>query len=84
MNSLKRYCWNPEHAPYGFQTLRSLIECRPTEQRKELFDLLLNFASVDDTKIRQAALTAVTELAQSNAKWQDQIEVCSPPLSPHP
>uniref|UniRef100_A0A0X3NLC9 Symplekin n=1 Tax=Schistocephalus solidus TaxID=70667 RepID=A0A0X3NLC9_SCHSO len=74
INSLKRYCWNPEHAPYGFQTLRSLIECRPTEQRKELFDLLLNFASVDDTKIRRAALTAVTELAQSNAKWQDQIE----------
>lgn len=59
------------------QILRSLIQLRPTEQRKDLLGVLLNFTSFEDTEIRKAALKATCQLADSHSMWEEQIEVCS-------
>ncbi len=60
---------------YPSQVLRSLIELRPTDQRKELLDILLIFCSAEDVEIRKAALKATCQLADSNSKWEEAIEV---------
>ncbi|CAH8434957.1 unnamed protein product [Schistosoma turkestanicum] len=75
INELKRYCSSPEQATYGFEILRTLIETRPVSQREDLLNMLLHFCSVDGLEIRKAALTATRELASSDPRWQDHIEM---------
>ncbi|XP_018645935.1 LOW QUALITY PROTEIN: symplekin, putative [Schistosoma mansoni] len=74
-NELKRYCSSPDQATYGFEILRTLIETRPVSQREDLLNMLLHFCSVDALEIRKAALTATRELASSDPRWQDHIEM---------
>ncbi|CAI2736868.1 unnamed protein product [Dicrocoelium dendriticum] len=74
LSALKRYCWNPRQTRYGFQVLRTLIELRPVGQRSDLLNMLLNFCAVEDTEVRQAALTATCELSALNSDWQHYIE----------
>ncbi|CAH8483578.1 unnamed protein product [Schistosoma bovis] len=75
INELKRYCSSPDQATYGFEILRTLIETRPVSQREDLLNMLLHFCSVDALEIRKAALTATRELASSDPRWQDHIEM---------
>ncbi|CAH8436037.1 unnamed protein product [Heterobilharzia americana] len=75
INELKRYCSSPEQAAYGFEILRTLIETRPVSQREDLLNMLLHFCSVDGLEVRKAALNATRELASSDSRWQDHIEM---------
>ncbi|KAH8854993.1 Symplekin [Schistosoma japonicum] len=77
INELKRYCSSPSQATYGFEILRTLIETRPVSQREDLLNMLLHFCSVDGVEVRKAALAATRELASSDPRWQDHIEVFS-------
>ncbi|CAH8867888.1 unnamed protein product [Trichobilharzia szidati] len=75
INELKRYCSSPEQATYGFEILRTLIETRPITQREDLLNMLLHFCSVDGLEVRKAALIATRELANSDSRWQEHIEM---------
>lgn len=71
---LKRYCTLPDHATFGFQVLRSLIELRPTQRREELLDLLLGFCAFEESTVRRAALKATSQLADSHPRWEKLVE----------
>lgn len=72
---LKNYCAVPEQAEYGFQVVRTLIEMKPTQWREELLNLLFGFSAFEEPTVRDAAIKATCQLANSSAKWEEVVEV---------
>ncbi|KAM7535756.1 hypothetical protein Aperf_G00000097372 [Anoplocephala perfoliata] len=71
---LKDYCAVPEQAEYGFQVVRTLIEMKPTQWREELLNLLFGFSAFEEATVRDAAIKATSQLADSSTKWEEVVE----------
>lgn len=79
MSFFKKYCSVPQQAEYGFEIMRTLIETKPSQWREKLLNLSFAFSAFEEPTIRNAAIKAIWQLADSNSHWEKVVEVSFKP-----
>ncbi|VDO04925.1 unnamed protein product [Rodentolepis nana] len=74
INFFKKYCSVPEQAEYGFEIIRVLIEIKPSQWRDQLLSFLFSFSAFEEPTVRNAAIKAAWNLADSSSHLEKIVE----------